>query len=145
MKNLLLSTMLITATQFNADELEQQKYVEDFCDKVNCSIEKLKDFPRKKTHIKDISYDNNFTINLSFKSHLQSEITSTIKEDFETMNRSLMKRKFCRFDYFEQMKEGLVINFNYYNQKEELITNFSLNHESCKEANSALSALKYNE
>ena len=144
MKSLLLSTIFLSVLS-NANEIEQQKYLEDFCDKVNCSIERLKDFPRKKTHIKEISFDNNFTINLSFKSHLKNNITSTIKEDFEAMNKSLMKRKFCRFDYFERMKEGLVINFNYYNQKEELITGFYLNYENCKEANSALSKLKYNE
>ena len=136
--------MLIT-TLSSASDTKRQEYLEGFCDKVNCSIERLKDFPRKQTHIKEISYDNNFTIHLSFKSHLQSDKVSDLKDDFKKMNKSLMKRKFCRFDYFEQMRDGLVINFNYYNQEDELITDFFLDYESCKEANHTLSKLKYSD
>ncbi|DAB27400.1 MAG: hypothetical protein A2513_06170 [Sulfurimonas sp. RIFOXYD12_FULL_33_39] len=142
MKNSLLLILLITATLLNADDLEQQKYLEDFCGRVNENIEKLKDFPRKKTHINKISFDKN-SVDIYLKSNLEEIVLVDIKDEFEMMNKTLMKRKFCRDDYFKRMQEGLVINFNYYNQKEELITNFCLNEESCKEANSALSDSKY--
>lgn len=141
MKSILFSLFTITAL-FGANTLEQQQYLEGFCENVNSKIEKLKDFPRKKTHIKKISFDENFTIDIFFKSHLElSEdgLTLDLKDDFELMNKSLMKRKFCRDEYFKKMQEGLSINFNYYTQNDELITKFCLEKESCEDANTALS------
>lgn len=141
MKSILFSLFIITAL-FGANTLEQQQYLEEFCENVNSKIEKLKDFPRKTTHIKKISFDENFTIDIFFKSHLElseDELTLDLKDDFELMNKSLMKRKFCRDEYFKKMKEGLTINFNYLTQNDELITKFCLEKESCEDANTALS------
>lgn len=143
MRNLLFTLFTIT-TLFGANTLEQQQYLEEFCENVNSKIEKFKDFPRKKTHVKKISFDENFTIDIFFKSHLElseDELTLDLKDDFELMNKSLMKRKFCRGEYFKKMQEGLSINFNYYTQNDELITKFCLEKESCEDANTALSDL----
>lgn len=143
MKNLLFSLFTITAL-FGANSLEQQLYLEKFCENINNKIEKFKDFPRKKTHVQKIYFDENFTIEIFFKSHLElSEdgLTLNLKNDFELMNKSLMKRKFCRDEYFKKMQEGLSINFNYYTQNNELITKFCLEKESCEDANKALSDL----
>lgn len=141
MINKLLFISIITAL-LNANDLEQQKYLNEFYERVNNKIEKLKDLPRKETHIKRMSIDENYTINLFFNSNLEVNVTSDIKEDFETMNKIIMKRKFCRHDYFERMKDGLIINFSYHTKEDELITKFSLDENSCKEAHDALLKLK---
>lgn len=115
--------------------------MQNIADKTNAKIEELKSFPRRITHISNIKVEENYTLNISF----ETNFTDMDKVDsFKNINEIKMKQKFCRGGFYERMKDGFVIKFNYYTPKNELITYFELDEESCKEANIIYSSIRYN-
>lgn len=130
-----------TKEKIGSNTKEHMRYMQNIANKTNAKINKLKDLPRRTTHISHIEVEENYTLHILF----ETNFTDKHKVDnFRNINEIKMKQKFCRDNFYERMKDGFTIKFSYYTPKNELITYFELEEEGCKEANTIYSSIRFN-
>lgn len=141
MKKISIISLLSIVTLLNCNTDEQTRFLQNIADKTNAKIKRIKNFPRSTTHISYVTAEEDYTLNITFQTNFSDK---NKVDNFKILNIIKMKRKFCMNEFYEKMKDGLVISFSYYTPKNELITYFELDEESCKEANLVYSSIRYN-
>jgi hypothetical protein len=139
MKKFFTIMLLTGITLLYANNLEQMAYMQNIADRANAKIDKSKDLPRNTTTISKVTVKENYTLDIAYKTNFSN---MELKKDFHVMNMIMMKRKFCRDDYYERMKDGFVMNFSYFMQNNELLTSFELKEENCRNESLVLNSVK---
>jgi len=131
---------LIISTILNATPTVEQKqnYLHNLAKKANASAKKRSKHPSTKVRIRDVQVEKNYVLNLNYQGYLKHK---KLIDKFRRIHHMKAKNKFCHNKFYKKMKDGLKINFSYYNQQNKLITRFCLDEKRCSSVNKQLNVL----
>jgi len=124
--------LLLTINLLSSNSVEENTFLNNMADIANKKAQEQKNIKSRRLRISEARVEENYTLNLDLQLYFPN---LELKKKFKYINYISMKKKFCKDRYFRRMKNGLKINFNYFNHEDILITKFMLDKESCKECN----------
>ena len=90
-------------------------------------------------HIEKVKAKEDYTLDIKYKAYFEN---LNLTSEFKQANLIAMKKKFCRNKIYKVMKDGLKIDYHFYNHDDIFITSFRLDERSCHKANLALNSIK---
>ncbi|WP_455757169.1 hypothetical protein [Sulfurimonas sp.] len=130
MKTIIFLLLIISLAM--SSSAEQNIFLNKIADAANRKAQRDKDLQTTKLRVCEVRVEDNNTLEIDLKVYFPN---LKIKEKFEYVNYKSMQQKFCKDKYFKRMEDGLKIKFNYFNHKNILITEFSLDEKACEKCN----------
>lgn len=134
-----ITVFCLLIMSLNANTIQEQRLLETIANAKNLSLLNTKNILNNELKIKKVRAKENYTLDIKYKTYFNHlNLTSKFKE----ANLITMKKRFCHNSIYKIMKDGLKIDYHFYNHNDIYITSFRLDKVSCKKENLALNSIK---